>query len=196
MNFVESYGKELIALAVPLIGWALNTYFKARAKLILANPHTFTFLVQQPLLDASGIQVSPTQAVHTRSLMVWNAGKESASKIEWVFNWKPLCINVWPSRHYTEYTETDNRFVMIFDSLAPNEYVGCEILSLNQQLPDLITVRSDQCVAKTINMFPQPFVPDFTRRISTALRLAGVALLIYVAIEILQFLILKTPLNR
>jgi hypothetical protein len=50
MTFLETYGKEIVALFVPLLTWVLNTFFRAKARLFLANPHTFTFLVQQPLL--------------------------------------------------------------------------------------------------------------------------------------------------
>ncbi len=196
MTFVETYGKEIVALCVPLVTWALNTFFKAKARLLFASPHTFTFLVQQPLLNAQGQQISPTQTVHTRSLLVWNAGKETATKIEWVFNWKPLCINVWPPRHFEEHTEPDNRYVMIFDSLAPAEYLGCELFSINADLPNLLTVRSDQCVAQTITMYPQPVIPNWKRRIAVALGFAGLALVVYVIIVLLQFLVLRTPLGR
>jgi len=128
--------------------------------------------------------------------MVRNVGKETATKVEWVFNWKPLCINVWPSRHFEEYTEPDNRYVMIFSSLAPEEYLGCEIFSINLELPILITVRSDQCVAQTINMYPQPIVPTWKIRIAKVLLLAGLALTVYAVIVLLQFLVLKTPLGH
>ncbi len=82
MTFLETYGKEIVALFVPLVTWALNTFFKAKARLLLASPHTFTFLVQQPLLDPQGKQISPSQTGHTRSLMLWNAGKDTATKVE------------------------------------------------------------------------------------------------------------------
>lgn len=193
MTFLETYGKELVSLLVPIVAWILNTFFKAKAKLLLASPHTFTFLVQQPLLDAQGNTVAPAQTVHTRSLMVSNAGKETATKVELVFNWKPLCINVWPPRHFEDHTEPDNRYVMIFDSLAPNEYVGCELLSINNELPNLMTVRSDQCVAQTINMYPQPAVPNWQRRLAVAFQMAGLGLAVYALILLLQFLVLKTP---
>ena len=196
MTFLEIYGKEIVALCVPLVTWALNAFFKAKARLLLASPHTFTFLVQQPLLDQQGNQIAPSQTVHTRSLMVWNAGKETATKLEWVFNWKPLCINVWPSRHFEEHTEPDNRYVMIFDSLAPNEYLGCELLSINAELPNLVIVRSDQCVAQTINMYPQPVIPNWRRRTAVALMFAGLALAVYATIVLFQFLVLKTPFGN
>lgn len=196
MMFLETYGKEIVALLVPFVTWALNTFFKAKARLLLASPHTFTFLVQQPLLNSQGAQISPSQTVHTRSLMVWNAGKETATKVEWVFNWRPSCINVWPPRHFEEHTEPDNRYVIIFDSLAPNEYLGCELFSINTQLPDLLTVRSDQCVAQTITMYPQPVVPNWRRRIAVALMFAGLALVVYTTLVLLQFLVLKTPFGH
>jgi hypothetical protein len=196
MTLIQTYGKEIIAIVIPLVTWLLNTFFKAKAKLLLASPHTFTFLVQQPLVDAQGNQVAPTQTVHTRSLMVRNAGKETATNVEWVFNWKPMCINVWPSRHFEEHIESDNRYVMIFSSLAPQEHLGCEIFSINSELPNLITVRSDQCVAQTINMYPQPIVPLWKRRIAALLLLSGLALAVYVVIVLLQFLIIKTPFGH
>lgn len=195
MTLLETYGKEIVALLVPLITWMLNTFYKAKAKLHLGNPHTFTFLVQQPLLDAKGNQISPTQTAHTQSLVVWNAGREPAMKIEWVFNWKPDCINVWPRRHFEEHSEPDGRYTMIFDSLAPNEFLGCELLSVNRDLPALITVRSDQCVAQNVNMYPQPVLPTWKRRIAGILLLAGLALVIYATLVLIQFLVLKTPFN-
>jgi hypothetical protein len=53
MAFFETYGKEIVALLVPFIAWAIDKLFKAKAKLFLASPHSFTFLVQQPLMDAN-----------------------------------------------------------------------------------------------------------------------------------------------
>lgn len=196
MTAIETYGKEIVALLVPLITWTMNTFFKAKARLFLANPHTFTFLVQQPRLDAQGNQIAPTQTVHTRSLMVWNAGRETATKLELVFNWKPLCINIWPSRHFSEHMEPDGRYVLIFDSLAPNEYLGCELLSLNSDLPNLAIVRSDQCVAQSVTMYPQPVVAVWKRRVGAGLMFAGLALTVYASILLLQFLVIKTPLGH
>ena len=192
---LQSYAKELVAITVPLITWALNTFFKAKARLMLSTPHTFIFLVQQPLLDEKGDQISPTQTVHTQSIMTWNPGRETATRIQMVFNWKPLCVNVWPPRHFDEHLEPDSRYVMIFDSLAPTEYLGCEIMSLNRELPNLVTVRCDQCIAQAITMYPQPLISPAKRRIGAALVLAGLGAAIYLLLILLQYLILKTPLG-
>jgi hypothetical protein len=195
MALLETYGKEIVALLAPVITWLLNTVFRTRSRLYLANPHSFTFLVPIPLLNPQGQQISPTQTVHTASFMLWNGGRETATKVEWVFDWKPPCLNVWPARHYVVYTETDGRSVIVFESLAPHEYVGCELMSINAALPNLLTVRSDQCVAQNVNMYPQPVVSNLQRRVYAFLRLAGIALIVYLAILLVQFLVLKTPVG-
>jgi len=193
MAIIETYGKELVALAVPLISWALNTFFRRKANLLLAMPHRLTFLVQQPLLDAQGKQIKPSQTVETRSIVVWNSGRETATNIEWVFNWKPMCLNLWPLRHFREHVQADGRYVIIFESLAPREHIGCEVMSINYELPSLSTVRSDQCMARPIDMYPQPILPIWRRRANTLLMLAGIGILVYATLVLLQFLILRTP---
>ena len=196
MTFFETYGKEIVSLLVPILTWVLNGIFKAKAKLQVALPHQFTFLVQQPLIDAEGKQVSPTQTVKTNSFIINNAGRESASKVELVFNWKPMCLNLWPVRHYEEHVEPDNRYVLIFDSLAPNEVLGVEVLSVNYDLPNLVTVRSAECIAQNINMYPQPVVSQWMRVIATVFMALGLAAAVYLAIILVQFLVLKTPLGH
>lgn len=196
MTFFETYGKEIVSLLVPILTWILNGVFKAKAKLQVALPHQFTFLVQQPLIDAEGNQVSPTQTVKTNSFIIRNAGREPASKVELVFNWKPMCLNLWPVRHYEEHVEPDNRYVLIFDSLAPNEVLGVEVLSVNYDLPNLVTVRSAECIAQNINMYPQPVVTQPVRVIATVLMALGLAAAVYLAIILVQFLVLKTPLGH
>jgi hypothetical protein len=167
----------------------LGYIFRARAKLHIAKPHVFTFLVDEPLKDEDGNVLSPSQTVHTITHLVRNAGKETATNVELVFNWKPLCINIWPSRHFKEHTEKDNRYILVFDSLAPGELIGVELLSINRELPHLVNVRSDQCTATTIEMYPQPFYPAWKRRLAAFLLLAGLAFVAYVSVVLLQFLI-------
>ena len=103
MEFIQNYAKEIVSLLVPLVAALVNSFLKGKARLRVAQPHGFTFLVQQPLVDQQGKQISPNQSAHTRSFLVQNSGREPATKIELVFNWKPMCLNIWPSRHMTEH---------------------------------------------------------------------------------------------
>jgi len=196
MDFLQAYGKEIVALLVPIITWILSNRFKARPRLQVALPHQFTFLVQQPRLDAEGREISPTQSVKTNSFIIRNDGREPATKVELVFNWKPMCLKLWPVRHYEEHTEPDNRYVLIFDSLAPTEVLGIEVLAVNGDLPNLVTVRSAQCIAHNIQMYPQPVVSTWLRRTAILLMALGLAASVYFVIVLVQLLVLRTPVGH
>lgn len=190
MDFIQQYAKEIFALFVPLLTWGLNNRFRARAKLQLGVPHRFTFLVQEPLRDPEGNVLRQTQNLQTASHVISNSGRETATNVEIVFNWKPLCINIWPSRHYEEHVEQDGRYVMVFDSLAPNEQIGFEALSVNADLPALINARCDQCTAIEVPMYPQPVLSVWKRRVAATLLFLGFSFSIYLTIIVLQFLVL------
>lgn len=196
MDILQQYAKELFALFVPVLTWVLNNWFRAKAKLLLARPHCFTFLVNEPLKDPDGNMVSPKQTVHTVSHVINNSGRETATGVELVFNWKPLCINIWPARHFSESIESDGRYVMLFDSLAPGEHIGFELLSINSDLPNLVNARSNQCAAETIVMYPQPIFSPWKRKLAVFLLFSGIAFTVYMAILILQFLVLGTPFGH
>ena len=196
MELVRQYGKELVALFVPFLTLVLNGLFRAKARLVQAIPHTFTFLVQQPLLDTQGKIINPTQTAHTRSNLIGNVGRETATRVELIFNWKPDCVNVWPPRHFEERPQADKRYTMVFSSLAPNEFLNLELLSVNKDLPELLIVRSDQCVAETINMLPQQILPQWQRRLAVLFLFAGLGAVVYMSIVLLQFLVLRTPLGH
>ncbi|PJZ43755.1 hypothetical protein [Leptospira brenneri] len=193
MELFQTYSKEIISLIIPFLTWILNSFFKAKVNLQLSSPHTFTFLIPEPLYDQTGNQIKNAQTVETRSHFLINAGRETATKVELVFNWKPPFINIWPSRHFTEFTESDSRYIMIFESLAPNEHLQCELFSINLELPDLITVRSDQCIAKFVEVVPQEVFPPWQIVVARILLFLGSVFSIYLLILILQFLVLKTP---
>ena len=196
MSFFETYGKEIFSVLVPIVTWGLNSLFKAKAKLQVALPHQFTFLVQEPLINAEGKEISNTQTLKTSSFIIRNAGREPASKIELVFNWKPMCLNLWPVRHYKEHIESDNRYVLLFDSLAPKEVIGVEILSVNYDLPNLMNVRSAECIAQNIDMYPQPVLSQWKRIIASFFVGLGLSTAVYLSIILVQFLVLRTPLGH
>lgn len=86
MDILMIYGKEIVALMVPCIAWALNYFFRAKAKIHFSTPHQFTFLVQEPLKDPEGNVIKPSQTVFTKSLLIRNAGKIPVTNAEIVFN--------------------------------------------------------------------------------------------------------------
>jgi len=190
---VADYGKEIVSLLVPFVTWLLNVGIKPRAKLIWTSPHSFNFLVQEPLRDAQGGVLRPTQMVHTASIKVINTGRDTAHKVELVFNWKPPYLNLWPVRSYEEKTDGDNRHMLIFENLAPKEELGFEIMSINQDLPALLQVRSAECLAKNVRPMWFASVPSWRIKTARILILLGFSAAVYWTVTLLQFLVLKTP---
>ena len=82
---------------------------------------------------------------------------------------------------------------MIFESLAPNEVLGFEVLSVNRDPPEVTNVRCDQCPARTIKMHLQPVVSKWLIRAILFLTFIGAATAVYLAMLLAQFLILATP---
>lgn len=193
MEFISIYGKEIVSLLIPFMTWFLNVGIKAKAKLIWGSPHSFTFLVQDPLRDAQGKVITPTQRVSTASIKVINTGRETANKVELVFNWKPHYVNLWPVRHYEQKTDQDNRHILIFDNLSPKEEIGLEIMSINADLPALLLVRSAECTAQNVGLMWIRYVSTWQINIARLLLLVGLGTSVYWLIALIQFLVLKTP---
>ncbi len=193
LEFIQTYAKELFALLVPAVTWLFNRGSSKRPKLIRGTRHAFTFLIQQPLLEpATGKVLSPAQTLRTASVVIHNTGGVTCTGLELVFNWKPMCINLWPTRHSEERLEADGRYVLLFQSLAPGEHFSFEILAVNVDLPALLNVRSDQCVAREVAIAQHQAVPKLKVRTLQVLALFGLATVAYIALMLLQFL-LGTP---
>lgn len=193
MNFLSAYGKEIVSLIVPLLTWLLNSGLKAKAKLVWTSPHSFHFLVQEPLRDPDGHILSTTQRVCTASIRVINSGRETANKIELVFNWKPQYINIWPVRHYEHKTDQDSRHILIFDNLSPREEIGIEIMCINADLPALLVVRCAECTAQNVRLSWFRYTSPLKVNIARILMFLGASTFLYWVIVLVQFLVLRTP---
>ncbi|EKN4699506.1 hypothetical protein NFB77_15895 [Yersinia ruckeri] len=192
MELLRLYGKEIFSLLLTVLAWVLNQHFKAKGKLIIGHLHEFTFLVKEPLRDSDGNITNPLQTIHTRSIIIENTGRETATKIELIFNFKPMYLNTWPYRKMTEVTESDQRYIVQFDSLSPKEHIKIEVLSINHNLPDVIYARSEQSVAQHIIIQPQRVLGRKLQFFLSILLILGFGLFVYLILLILQFIILTT----
>jgi hypothetical protein len=188
-DFVSAHAAKIFSAATPFVLWALNYLLQPKARLFRQTRHRFTYLIQHPLLDAEGKVISPNQTVNTESISIYNAGRSPATKLEIVFNWKPQNINIWPSRHFDEKLSPDGRYHMFFDSLPAKDVAGFELLNINQPLPEMVTVRSEQCVATSMVLIPQPMPPKWRIAIILVLIAIGLSGTVYGIIWLLQILI-------
>lgn len=193
MEFVATYGKEIVALIVPFITWFLNVGIKTKAKLIWASPHSFTFIVPEPVRDSNGQVLQPNLKVCTASIKVINVGRDTAHKVELIFNWCPQYINLWPVRSYQQTTAPDGRHILTFENLSPKEELGLEVMSVNADLPQILVVRSAECMARNVPMMWVHHVAPWKINAARLLLFVGLGASVYGVIALLQVLVLKTP---
>ena len=192
MNILTQYGKEIFALFVPIFTLFINKIFKNGAKICHGELHQYSYLINEPLRNAEGEIVKAKQVVHTKSYAFKNEGKEPATNVEIIFNYPPMYVNIWPSRHYTIKSDAEERQVMLFDYLAPHESIRCEVMSINTDLPALLTVRCKEGIARNITLVPQKLHHPAFIHFCQLLLFLGSVTLIYIVVVFLQWLLLKT----
>lgn len=193
MDFLQTNAKEIVALLVPVLTWLLSAQ-RGKPKLIRAVRHAHTFHINQPLLNEAGIQIAPNQQLQTVSVVVHNLGSKTANNVEIVLNFPPMFINFWPLRNKTIKPQEDNRYVVVYDTLAPGEFVGMELCSINTPVPMLVNVRSDEGPASEVTLTQHPAIPSWKRNLFRSLMFLGLGTAIYLLLVLVQFLVLKTPI--
>lgn len=195
MRFLELFQKEIISLVFALILAAMLYLFRARAKLLWATPHGFTFLLQTAGVTAAQ-NPSATQAttqlpagipqnfnIYTGSIVVFNAGRVPATEVEVTFNWRPENYNIWPVRPHDTHLSPDNRYTLKFANLAPHEQFQIELIS-PIQLPNVMSVRCKECVGRQIGMRPMVIYPNWLITLFWVSALFGMAAVIYLLIKL------------
>jgi len=185
-NTVSPYQVQLWSLATVLFATTVNRFARLRPRIYYSIHHSSSILVNEPRLDAKGSILSPNQIVHMASIVVENGGISTAKALEIAFAFKPKIMNVSPRRAYSESTSPLGGHSIKFDSIAPSEQTKIDIMSINEDLPILTAVRSDECQGKYIMMAPQRIWPSwFTRSIGVVL-LIGAISSVYLLIRLIQ----------
>ncbi|WP_432325241.1 hypothetical protein [Yersinia enterocolitica] len=192
MNILSLYGKEIFAFVVPVFTLLLNKFFKNSAKICYGVLHQFTYLIKEPLKNHDGETLREVQTVHTLSYVFKNEGREPATNVEIIFNYRPMYLNVWPSKHYEVKVDGEGRHIMMFDYLAPQEVIRCEVLSINSELPSLLSVRCKEGLAQQIGLYPQKIISSLLLNFVRLLVFLGSVSLVYLVIILLQWLLVET----
>lgn len=185
-SWAAAYQPQIWSIALVILGALVSRAMRLRPKLHYSVHHATNLLVDQPLFDQEGKQVSARQLVRTASIVVSNGGLNPAKNAEISFNWKPMILNVLPARSYSDVHSPFDRYSVKFDSMAPGEQVTIDIMSINAELPVLTAVRCDECEGKLINMAPQRVWPSWFIYSATGFLLLGLGTTLYLVIIALQ----------
>lgn len=188
LDLLQAYSKETFALVSVILGFTLNRIFRSRPRLFYSVRHASNYIVDQPLLDPEGNVLLQQQMVSTASIVSENSGLEPAKNVEYTFNWKPPIYTVFPGRAFQAEDTAMGRWSIKLESLAPGEVFGIEIMSINQELPLISAMRSDEAAAKLITMVPQRQFPLWFNRLVAAVFILGVATALYLLALLIEWL--------
>lgn len=192
MSILTQYGKEIFAFVIPVFTLIINKFFKNSAKISFGKLHQYSYLIDRDVSGEGGESLPQKVVVHTESYVFNNEGREAATSLEIVFNYKPMYLNIWPSRHYTIKTDPDQRYILFFEYLAPKESITCALMSVDSALPVLLSVRCKEGVAENITIIPQKRQRPLLIKFVGVLIFMGSVSLVYSAVVLLQWLLLKT----
>jgi len=193
---ISLYAKEIVAVATSLATLVAKFFPRSsQADLSFSDRHNYTFVITNIEVDDAGAPIEKMYAIHTRSMFILNSGRGTLTNVELVLNWQPKCVNIWPSRYHEPRVVSDKRFSILFPSLAPGERVSVDILDIDRELPFVIAARSDQAVARNVNLVWVPEQKQKRLWLRTALMVLGAAAAVYLAISLIQYLVLRTPIG-
>jgi hypothetical protein len=182
-TFLQTYSKEIVSLLAPVLTWVLANFLRARVRLVWSSPHSWNMLLEnQPIVDGR------MPMVRSASLTFQNLGRETAKNVEIVFNWRPEHSNIWPQRAYDTATNPDGRFIFKFPNLAPKESFGIEIMSFQNELPAVVSVRCEQALGQQVQMLPQLVLAKWKIRFLVYLLLAGIGATAYMLYTAIAFI--------
>jgi hypothetical protein len=187
-TFAQTYQAQLGSIVTVIIGAFVTRFLRLRPKLFYSVKHSSNIIVEQPLLDPEGKQVSSNQIVRTASIVVENTGLHPAKGVEVAFNWKPQIMNIFPGRAFSEVPSALGRYSLKFDTLAPGEQTTIDIMAINAELPLMSAVRCDECQGKLINMAPQRVWPTWFLRVILAIMILGASTAVYLVIRLIQII--------
>lgn len=166
LDFQASLWSGLILLALGL----LFKVYEARPRLVWGTNHQFVFGLRPT--DPSD-QQAPPMALFTRTIHIVNEGTASATDVEVHFTAKPAHFQLWPTFDYEPVSLADGGFLIRIKNLGIREAFSVELLQINNELPNVIRVRSNRGEAPFINIAPSRIIGRWHTRVLIALLLIG-----------------------
>lgn len=169
-----------VEIAKPLLsggaGLILGRAIERRPRLVTFYSHVSSFNIQGP---TPGI-------VNTHAIIVRNTGRKSCVNVRVSHEVVVPNLTVYPSVSFTRNPLPGGGEELLFPVLVPDEQVTISYLYFPPLTWNQIRtfVRSDEGLAKVLNVLPTPQLPPWARRIVIGILYFGLASLIYFLAEV------------
>jgi hypothetical protein len=186
LSIWQTYSKEIVSVLVPITVAIVGYFLRPRAKMVWSVLHNFVMITTEQWTDENGNAQPRTAKIVTTSVHVENFGRDAATGVEIVLNWRPPHFNTWPQRHYEAGTNPEGRYVLKFGGFAPKEWLRIELLSISADNPEIVAVRFNEGLSSRIETRPQKLEPRWKMWLVIYLMLAGIFGTVYVILSIFQ----------
>jgi hypothetical protein len=170
---------ELVAqVAVPTATLFLGKYLDLRffrSKLITYLVHASAFTL-------------PAGIVHTHSIVVRNAGRETAKDVRIGHKVLPPHFQIFPAVPHTPTQSTTGISEIVISKMVPNEQITISYLYFPPLYVNQIHayIKSDEGFARELNVLPTPQLPRWQVMILRFLLFVGTVSLLYVLVELVR----------
>ena len=144
LDFLKSLPPSLLPVAITTLIGVIGYFAKPKVKLIWGEKTNFSHILRPKKDGEVPVKVS------TSHYIVQNSGRASAKDIEIVFNFAPDEVSIWPQRGYKLENNSEGRLIVKLDFLAPREFVDVFLLSITNNLPELLNVKNPEYVGKPV----------------------------------------------
>jgi hypothetical protein len=150
LELLNPYAAQIVAAGLTAVIALIGYWLQPRVKLRWGLSHGYMHRVNIPAPTQPAQQdgpqtdqVGPPQPrvlfIHTASHLIVNAGRATATQVEVTFNYPPTSFEIWPQRQFQVTPNPNGRFVVRFDTLSPKERLSLNVLTLDQDTPNLLS---------------------------------------------------------
>ena len=171
--------KIIVPIGTLVLGKYLDRWFYRKPKLIYYLGHASAF----------ALRGNPPGTVHTHSIVLRNAGRETACNVRVGHHILPDNYQLYPAVPHTTEGAPDGIKELVISRLVSGEQITISYLYPPSILWNQIHVyiKSDEGYAKALNVLPTPQLPKWAARILWVLIFVGSVSIIYLIIELIKW---------
>jgi hypothetical protein len=168
---IDTFAKLLAPILSAIAAFLVKRYAESRSRVVSFIGHVSAFTLQD----------ENRTVIHTHSVVVRNTGHKPAHNLRLSHAVLPQNVTVYPPVNYSVQTNPEGASDIVFPILVPKEQVTISYL----YFPPLVwsqintSAKSDDGLAKIINVIPMPQANRFIRVLVWILMLVGASYLFY-----------------
>ncbi len=200
ISLIEPWLKVASPVLVAIFGWVGKKLFSDRAKLVHFLVHAAAHPLPQNVSPSNvgstqvqQLSAQPLQNVNTHSFVIRNIGNRTANNVRIGHAWLPRSFRIYPELAHRVEGMAEGPAEIVLPTLVPNEQVTISYLYWPPVMWNQVGayVKSDEGMARGVNVIPTVPYPPVLRYTMIALFLVGASTTVYWVLRALQIYLVQ-----